>query len=290
MVGVVPSNVAVAPVAGGFDVGAVRGYLEARPDVLLDPLGSGTYLMIGIGSPAAKGVLGRSRVADPSRFPYTTLILVAAERVDVVVQFAGHAERESARAFVAWLAARQPCRITDEYGRELAGWAQGGAVPDAVVWVPNWYDPLPALGPRLVLEYTEDAVAAVDAAAVAWRVEWPDGAPAAAFGAVLEGLIEGVGADSLRGLVIGVSEPWPDSPDPALAELAAAVPLLLDLAPRLPALTGLALFDIVSFELDPTAGGGPAARHTPIDIDALLVAFPRLEILHVCGAGRRSVP
>jgi hypothetical protein len=34
----------------------------------------------------------------------------------------------------------------------------------------------------------------------------------------------------------------------------------------------------------------PAARHTPVDIDALPAAFPRLEILHVCGAGHCRVP
>jgi hypothetical protein len=290
-VGVVPNNVAVQPIAGGFDVAAVRSYLEAKPDVLLDPLGSGTYLLIGLGSPAAKGVLGRNRVADPSRFPYTTLILVTAERVDVYVEYSHREERGSAREFVTWLAGRQPCRITDEYGRDLTGWTQGGAAPDAEAWIPDWYDPLPVLGPRLVLECTDDAVATVDAAAVAWRVEWPDGAPAQEFAAVLERLLEAVGADNLRGLVIGVSEPWPD-PAPGVslpAALTAVVPLLADLAPRLPALTGLALFDIVSYDLEPTANAGPAAWHTPVDTTTLLAAFPRLEILHVYGVARPDI-
>ena len=244
--------------------------------MLLNPLGSGTYLLDGVGTAAAKPVLGRSRVADPTRFPYTTLVLFGAARVDVVGEFGDQPERDSAREFVAWLAGRQPCRVVDEHGRDLTGWASGGEGPAAVVWIPDWYDQLPALGPRLVLDFPAGVSQPVDSAAVAWRLEWSDGATAEPFAELLERLLDRVG--ELRGLVIGVSEPWCDPAE--LTELT-AVPLLESLAPRMPHLTGLALFDIVSFDDQPVR-----SRHTPVDIPALLAAFPNRGTQHVCVVRR----
>ena len=286
-------NLFLSAIADGFDEARIRWYLEGRPGVVLDPLGTGAYMMIGVDAAAARKAYGQARLAHPSRFPYVITVRVSTDQVVVAQEYGDQHALRSARQFVDWLCGQQPCRIEDEYGNDLTERvARNGvqvlypaldAQPDDGAWTPNWYDPLPALGPRMVVEYTGDAVHTVDPASVAWRVEWPDGDWAGQFAGLLERLLDSIGADRLTALVIGVSEPWADDVVGAasLNELVAAVSLLVEAAPRLVSLTGLALFDITTFKPEDAE---LAAWRTPVDVTALLRAFPRLEILHVCGA------
>ncbi|MEV7232218.1 hypothetical protein AB0M79_35235 [Polymorphospora sp. NPDC051019] len=281
----------LTPVGGDrFDVARIREYLERRPDVLIDPLGTGKYMMDPLFGASGKKYLGEARLAKPSQFPYRTLIEVRDDMVGVYQEYSGLPELASPLQFVDWLLGQYRCRVQNGYGTDVTEQAaRGGARalyynepeprPTVGEWQPDWLDPLPALGPRMVVEYPSDAASKVDPACVAWRVEWPDSGGADRFAGTLEQLLDTIGADNLRALVVGVYEDQFEEGLPP-AELAAAVSVLLDAVPRLTSLTGLALFDMVIFGDDDAV---PFAWRTPVDATALLRAFPQLEILHVCG-------
>jgi hypothetical protein len=272
------------PLDGEFEVGLVRRYLDGRSDTVLDPLGSGRYLLVGTWSLASKLGHARSRVSPPHEFPYAAMIIVGSGQVALIVEFADEQELAAMYEVRDWLTARWPCRITDERGGDRTGWRDPRDLRPAspVEWAPDWWDELPSLGPRAVLPVE----GVVDPGAVAWRVEWPDGASAEEFAELLERL----DLESCVALVIGASEPWPDQDEDlaaaALGVLEEAVPVLAGLAPRLPALTGLALLDLIDYER--ADGTVPAAWRTPIDVTMVLRAFPRLEFLRVIGALRLS--
>jgi len=203
-------------------------------------------------------------------------------------------ELTSAHGFVDWLLGQRRCWIEDGYGTDLTDRIARDGLrslyppglhqrPEVSEWVPDWYDPVPSLGPRMVVQYAGNALAAVGPAAVAWRIEWPDGGRRDEFAGLVERLLTAVGADRVTALVVGVCEPWPDDAAAPLEELAAVVSVLVDAAPRLTCRTGLALLDITTFG---TNHPDPAAWRTPIDAAALMRAFPRLEVLHVRGALR----
>jgi hypothetical protein len=106
-------SVFLYPTSDGFDVDAVKRYLEARPDVILDPLGTPTYLVCGL--PEAVAICRDKRVEQPDRFPYSVLVTVQPDVINVVQEYGDESELRSARDFVRWVIERQPCLVKDEY-------------------------------------------------------------------------------------------------------------------------------------------------------------------------------
>jgi hypothetical protein len=104
------------PVDGSLDVASIERFLNRQPDVLLDPLGTGTYLVCGV--PEAKEILRDKRISNPSEFPYTVLVTVTSERVNVFQEYGNKEELRSARNLVKWILEHAQCRIQDEYYRD----------------------------------------------------------------------------------------------------------------------------------------------------------------------------
>ena len=94
-------NLYLTPTKSPFDVDTIRVRLDAQPDVFLDPLGTGTYLLCGI--PEAVPARFAERVADPSRFPYLCLLRVAPKQVQVDQEYADTYGLRSAMEFMRWL-------------------------------------------------------------------------------------------------------------------------------------------------------------------------------------------
>lgn len=109
-------SVFLYPVGGGFDVGRIVTYLARRPDCLLDPLGTGVFLVCG--NPQALRVNRERRLADPSRFPYAVLVTLKQDGINVYQEYGDEQRLRNARDIVGWIIARQPCRIEDEYGKD----------------------------------------------------------------------------------------------------------------------------------------------------------------------------
>ena len=101
------------PLEGSFDVAAVDAHLAQQPDVLLDPLGRGIYMVCG--SPELVDYLRDKRCEKPSEFPYAVLVTVKPDHINVFQQYGNEAKLRSARDLVGWLIAQIRCRIEDEY-------------------------------------------------------------------------------------------------------------------------------------------------------------------------------
>jgi hypothetical protein len=101
------------PIDGSLDVASIERFLTQQADVLLDPLGTGTYLVCGM--PQAKDILRDKRIANPSEFPYTVLITVTSERLNVFQEYGNKEELRSARELVKWVIEHEHCRVEDEY-------------------------------------------------------------------------------------------------------------------------------------------------------------------------------
>lgn len=106
-------SVFLYPTGDGFDVDPVKRYLEAMPDVFLDPLGTPTYIVCGV--PEAVELCRDERIEEPDRFPYSVLVIVKPDVINVVQEYGDEYELRSARAFVRWVIERQPCLVKDEY-------------------------------------------------------------------------------------------------------------------------------------------------------------------------------
>ena len=104
------------PVDGSLDVASIERFLTQQPDVLSDPLGTGTYLVCGV--PEAKEVLRDKRIENPSEFPYTVLVTVNPEWMNIFQEYGDKVERCSARNIVRWVIEHNRCRIQDEYYRD----------------------------------------------------------------------------------------------------------------------------------------------------------------------------
>jgi len=104
------------PLNGSFNASVIEQFLMERPDVLLDPLGSGTYLVCGV--PEAKEVYRDSRLARPSEFPYVVLLTVKPDCVNVFQEYGDEYELRSAREIVRWMIEHNRCRIQDEYYKD----------------------------------------------------------------------------------------------------------------------------------------------------------------------------
>lgn len=101
------------PIDGSLDVLAIERFLAQQPDIVLDPLGTGIYLVCGVAE--AKEVYRDERLAHPSEFPYVVLVTLKPECVNVFQEYGDQHELRSARNFVRWLVEHNRCRIEDEY-------------------------------------------------------------------------------------------------------------------------------------------------------------------------------
>jgi hypothetical protein len=106
-------SVFLYPTVGHLNVEAIERFLEQQPDVLLDPIGTRTYLVCGI--PDAIEVVRKKRLARPSEFPYIVLVTVTPECVNVFQEYGDEDGLRSARNIVRWVIEHNRCRIEDEY-------------------------------------------------------------------------------------------------------------------------------------------------------------------------------
>src|SRR4051812_7957553 len=109
-------SVFLYPLEGSIDVAAVEQFLAKQPDVLLDPVGTGVYMVCGV--PEAKKVYRKRRLEDPTRFHYAVLVTITPECVTVFQEYGDAARLRSARTIVRWMIEHSPCRIEDEYGKD----------------------------------------------------------------------------------------------------------------------------------------------------------------------------
>lgn len=112
-------SVFLYPIGGAFEVASIEQFLAQQPDVLLDPLGTGTYLVCGV--PEAKEVFREERLENPSEFPYVVLVTVKPECVNVYQEWGDEDRLRSARGIVRWMIEHYDCRIQDEY---YADWTE----------------------------------------------------------------------------------------------------------------------------------------------------------------------
>jgi hypothetical protein len=106
-------SVFLYPTGDGFDVDPIKRYLEAKPDVILDPLGTPTYIVCG--GPEAVAVRRDKRIEEPDRFPNAVLVTVQPDMINVFQEYGDKYDLRSARDFVRWVIERQPCLVKDEY-------------------------------------------------------------------------------------------------------------------------------------------------------------------------------
>jgi hypothetical protein len=106
-------SVFLYPVNGSLDVASIEHFLAQQPDVLLDPLGTGTYIVCG--TPEAKGWLSKERLANPSEFPYAVLVTVNPDHVNIFQEYGDKVKLRSARDIVRWIIDHGQYRIEDEY-------------------------------------------------------------------------------------------------------------------------------------------------------------------------------
>ena len=104
------------PVDGGFDVTSVERFLAEQPDVLLDPLGTGTYLVCG--RVDTKALIRDERLANPSELPYSVLVTVEPEHVNVFQEYGDESQLRSARNIVGWIIEHNRCRVGDGNGND----------------------------------------------------------------------------------------------------------------------------------------------------------------------------
>ena len=109
-------SVFLYPAENGLDVTSIERFLAQQPDVLLDPLGTGTYLVCGV--PEAKDLYRDERIANPSEFPYVVLVTVKPERMNVYQEWGDEDGLRSAREIVRWVIEHNRCRIQDEYYKD----------------------------------------------------------------------------------------------------------------------------------------------------------------------------
>jgi len=106
-------SVFLYPLEGSFDVESIERFLARQPDVMLDPLGTGIYLVCGV--PEAKDVFREERLANPSEFPYAVLVTVRPESINVFQEYGNRSRLRSARNIVRWVIEHNRCSVKDEY-------------------------------------------------------------------------------------------------------------------------------------------------------------------------------
>jgi hypothetical protein len=126
-------SVFLYPVSGVLNATAIERFLSRQPDVLLDPLGTDTYIVCGV--PEAKKTIFSERMADQSRFPYAVLVTVKPECVNVFQEHGDEDGLRSARNIVQWILAHERCRVQDGYYED---WTERVAQQGADVLYPEW--------------------------------------------------------------------------------------------------------------------------------------------------------
>jgi hypothetical protein len=99
---------------GTFDIERFRRWLDLRADTLLDPLGSGIYMLCGL--PQSVEVLREIRVSKPSQFPSCVLVTLKPEEINVFQEYGDEDPLRSAREFVKTVIDETGCEVEDEYG------------------------------------------------------------------------------------------------------------------------------------------------------------------------------
>jgi hypothetical protein len=95
------ATITLIPKNGTFDTRAIKEYLDSNPSTLLDPCGTGTYLVGNL--PGFIPIYFEKRRRDPSRFPYTTLVDVEPHEVVIYQEFGGAEAHRIAFDFLAWM-------------------------------------------------------------------------------------------------------------------------------------------------------------------------------------------
>jgi hypothetical protein len=106
-------SVFLYPIEGDFDVSAIEHYLAQQPDVLLDPLGTGIYLICGL--PESIEFMRQERLEKPSEFPYAVLVTVRPDHINIFQEYGNKIRLRSARSIVRWLLEHTRCLVQDEY-------------------------------------------------------------------------------------------------------------------------------------------------------------------------------
>ena len=113
------SSIFFYPIEGKLDVATIDQYLTQQADVLLDPLGSGIYMLCGLPNvEEIKEAIRKERLASSPDFPYSALVTVAPHELNVFQEYADDGQLRSARNFVRWLYPQGHYRIEDGYGTD----------------------------------------------------------------------------------------------------------------------------------------------------------------------------
>ncbi|MEZ4376175.1 MAG: hypothetical protein R3B07_35545 [Polyangiaceae bacterium] len=99
--------------------------------MLLDPLGSGIYMLCGLA--AARGGYREQRISNPGEFPCVVLVTLRGNYVNVFQQYGNEEGLWSARVFVDWLLSQAPCRIEDAFFED---WSERVALGGVAVLYP----------------------------------------------------------------------------------------------------------------------------------------------------------
>lgn len=103
------------PANGRFDVEKIRAWLEGQPGVLLDPLGSGIYMVCGRHGTIENA--RQKRIDKPSQFPYCVLVTIKPDEINIFQEYGNDDKLRSAREFVGMIVDETGCEVLDEYGK-----------------------------------------------------------------------------------------------------------------------------------------------------------------------------
>ena len=105
-----------------FDTERFRRWLDVRNDTLIDPNGSEIYLECGF--PETVEFMRRSKIENPSRFPYRVLISAKPSEINIDQEYGDEAQLRIAREFVKTATEETGCEVLDEYGTSWTGFAK----------------------------------------------------------------------------------------------------------------------------------------------------------------------
>lgn len=110
-------NLVLSPIGSHFDITAIHAYLDAQPDIFIDPHGTGIYVVAG--TPEAVPNRESARLQDPSRFPRAGYITVTPDSVAVDQEMADEDELRSIMEFLRWLWKRHEFTARDDYEQDF---------------------------------------------------------------------------------------------------------------------------------------------------------------------------
>jgi hypothetical protein len=109
-------SILLYPIDSAFDLVSVDAFMMQQPDVLLDPLGTGIYMVCGL--PSLKEVYLAKRLENPSEFPYVVLVTAKPDCINIFQEYGNKNGLFSARRITSWLIEHNKCRIEDEYFKD----------------------------------------------------------------------------------------------------------------------------------------------------------------------------